>query len=212
VAAGRFLASIGEEDVVVEDRETRINHRIRAREVRLIDNNGVQVGVVPLGRALEMAEEAGLDLVEVAPQAKPPVCRIMDYGKFKYQKKKRQTEARKRQATVQLKEVKIRYKTDEHDLATKIRQAREFLADGHKVKFMMFFKGREIQFAGLGQQTMEKVAASLLDAAVLERPPRMEGRVLTMYFASRGVRKADGSSGAEARAADGGNDAKDQDE
>jgi len=198
--------------VVVEDRETRINHRIRAREVRLIDNNGVQVGVVPLGRALEMAEEAGLDLVEVAPQAKPPVCRIMDYGKFKYQKKKRQTEARKRQATVQLKEVKIRYKTDEHDLATKIRQAREFLADGHKVKFMMFFKGREIQFAGLGQQTMEKVAASLLDAAVLERPPRMEGRVLTMYFASRGVRKADGSSGAEARAADGGNDAKDQDE
>ena len=198
--------------MVVEDRETRINHRIRAREVRLIDNNGVQVGVVPLGRALEMAEEAGLDLVEVAPQAKPPVCRIMDYGKFKYQKKKRQTEARKRQATVQLKEVKIRYKTDEHDLATKIRQAREFLADGHKVKFMMFFKGREIQFAGLGQQTMEKVAASLLDAAVLERPPRMEGRVLTMYFASRGVRKADGSSGAEARAADGGNDAKDQDE
>jgi len=111
-----------------------------------------------------------------------------------------------------LKEVKIRYKTDEHDLATKIRQAREFLADGHKVKFMMFFKGREIQFAGLGQQTMEKVAASLLDAAVLERPPRMEGRVLTMYFASRGVRKTDGSSGAEARAADGGNDAKDQDE
>ncbi len=194
-----------------EDREVRINHRIRAREVRLIDNNGVQIGVVPLGRALELAEEAGLDLVEVAPQANPPVCRIMDYGKFKYQRKKRLAEARKRQVTVQLKEVKIRYKTDDHDLATKMRQAREFLEAGHKVKFMMFFKGREIQFAALGQQTMEKVAADMMDAAVLERPPRMEGRVLTMYLTSKGVRRPDTGGGRTGRS-EGGEHAEDQDE
>lgn len=190
-----------------EDREVRVNHRIRAREVRLIDNNGVQVGIVPLSKALEMAEEAGLDLVEVAPQATPPVCRIMDYGKFKYQRKKRLAEARKRQVAVQLKEVKIRYKTDGHDLATKMRQAREFLEAGHKVKFMMFFKGREFQFASLGQQTMEKVAADMLDAAVLERPPRMEGRILTMYLTSKGGRRPDR---ARASGPDGGVHAEDQ--
>lgn len=172
-----------------EEREVRVNHRIRAREVRLIDKEGVQVGIVPLSKALEMAEEAGLDLVEVAPTANPPVCRIMDYGKFKYQRKKRQAEARKRQSGGQLKEVKIRYKTDEHDLATKMRQAREFLMDGHKVKFVMAFKGRELQFLSLGQQTMEKVAAALMDVGVLERPPTMEGRILTMYLSPKGGRK-----------------------
>ncbi len=195
--------------MVVEEREVRVNHRIRAREVRLIDNNGVQVGVVPLSKALEMAEEVGLDLVEVAPLATPPVCRIMDYGKFKYQKKKRQAEARKRQVAAQLKEVKIRYKTDDHDLATKMRQAREFLDAGHKVKFMMFFKGREIQFAALGQQTMEKIAADMMDTAVLERPPQMEGRVLTMYLTSKGVRRPDGG---RAGRQDGGQHAQGQDE
>jgi len=178
-----------EEFVVVDDKDVRINTRIRAREVRLINHEGVQVGVVPLYQALQMAEEVGLDLVEVSPQAVPPVCRIMDFGKFKYQKKKRLQEAKKRQIVVQLKEVKIRYRTEENDLKTKLRQAREFLEEGHKVKFLMFFKGREIQFANLGQQVMEKVAADLMDAAILERPPRMEGRVLAMYFASKGVKK-----------------------
>jgi len=178
-----------EEFVVVDDKDVRINTRIRAREVRLINHEGVQVGVVPLYQALQMAEEVGLDLVEVSSQAVPPVCRIMDFGKFKYQKKKRVQEAKKRQIVVQLKEVKIRYRTEENDLKTKLRQAREFLEEGHKVKFLMFFKGREIQFANLGQQVMEKVAAELLEAAILERPPRMEGRVLAMYFASKGVKK-----------------------
>jgi translation initiation factor IF-3 len=177
--------------VVGEDKqqEVRINTRIRAREVRLIGAEGQQVGIVSLGQALQMAEEAGLDLVEVGATAMPPVCRVMDYGKFKYQRKKRQQEARKRQVVVQLKEVKIRYKTDDHDLQVKVRQARDFLQEGHKVKFVMFFKGREIQFAGLGQQVMEKVAADLLDSGTLERPPRMEGRVLAMYFISKGVQK-----------------------
>jgi len=178
-----------EEFVVVDDKDVRINTRIRAREVRLINHEGVQVGVVPLYQAPQMAEEVGLDLVEVSSQAVPPVCRIMDFGKFKYQKKKRVQEAKKRQIVVQLKEVKIRYRTEENDLKTKLRQAREFLEEGHKVKFLMFFKGREIQFANLGQQVMEKVAAELLEAAILERPPRMEGRVLAMYFASKGVKK-----------------------
>lgn len=177
--------------VTFEDREVRVNQRIRAREVRLIDSQGVQVGIVPLSRALEMAEEAGLDLVEVAPNANPPVCRIMDYGKFKYQRKKRLAEAKKRQASGQLKEVKIRYKTDEHDLSVKVRQAREFLEDGHKVKFVMAFKGREIQYASLGQQTMEKVAADLLDVGNMERPPKMEGKILTMYIAPKSGRKSE---------------------
>jgi len=154
--------------------------------VRLIDDNGVQVGIVPLADALERADDVGLDLVEVAAKANPPVCRIMDYGKFKYQQKKRQAEARKRQTISQLKEVKIRYKTDDHDLATKMRRATEFLNEGHKVKFMMFFKGREIQFTALGQQTMERIAAEMMEVAALERPPRMEGRVLTMYMTSKG--------------------------
>jgi len=177
--------------VIVEDKDkdVRVNTRIRAREVRLIDAEGRQVGVVPLAQALQMADDAGQDLVEVGAQAVPPVCRIMDYGKFKYQRKKRQQEARKRQVVAQLKEVKIRYKTDEHDLQTKQRQATEFLCEGHKVKFLMFFKGREIQFAQLGQQVMEKVAADLMEVAVLERPPRMEGRVLAMYLMSKGVKK-----------------------
>jgi translation initiation factor IF-3 len=172
---------------LVEDKDVRINSRIRAREVRLIGAEGQQVGVIPLYQAIQMAEDVGLDLVEVGATATPPVCRIMDYGKFKYQRKKRQQEARRRQVVVQLKEVKIRYKTDDHDLGTKLRQAREFLAEGHKVKFVMYFRGRELQFVGLGQMTMEKIAADLLDLAVLERPPKMEGRVLAMYFTSKGV-------------------------
>lgn len=171
------------------EKEARINRRIRAREVRLIGGDGAQLGIVTLTKALEIAEEEGLDLVEVAPESKPPVCRVMDYGKFKYQKKKRQAEARKRQVQVVLKEVKIRYKTDDHDLQTKVSQARRFLGEGNKVKFVMFFKGREVQFAELGYHVMEKVAADLMDVAVLERPPRMEHRILAMYFASKGVVK-----------------------
>jgi len=171
------------------EKEARINRRIRAREVRLIGGDGSQLGIVTLTQALEIAENEGLDLVEVAPDSKPPVCRVMDYGKFKYQKKKRQAEAKKRQVQVVLKEVKIRYKTDEHDLQTKVNQARRFLGEGNKVKFVMFFKGREVQFAELGFHVMEKVAAELMDIAVLERSPRMEHRLLAMYFASKGVVK-----------------------
>jgi len=171
------------------ENEARINRRIRAREVRLIGSDGSQLGVVSITQALEQAEEEGLDLVEVAPDSRPPVCRIMDYGKFKYQKKKRQAEAKKRQVQVVLKEVKIRYKTDEHDLVTKINQARRFLMEGNKVKFVMFFKGREVQFAELGYHVMERVAADLVEVSVMERPPRMEHRILAMYFASKGVVK-----------------------
>lgn len=144
---------------------------------------------MPVGQAIRLAEEEGLDLVEVAPQANPPVCRIMDYGKFKYQKKKRMQEAKKKQAIAQLKEIKLRYKTDSHDLATKIRQAEEFLEEGHKVKFVMYFKGREIQFANLGQQLMEKVASDLMHCAMVEKPPKMEGKVLTLLLTGKGGKR-----------------------
>jgi len=173
----------------LEDREVRINNRIRAREVRLIGVEGEQLGIVPFFEALRKAEDYGLDLVEVGSNANPPVCRIMDYGKYKYQRKKKQQEARKNQVVSQLKEVKIRYKTDEHDLQTKIRQARGFLMDGHKVKFLMYFRGREVAFVNLGHQTMERVAAEMMDVATLDKPPKMEGRQLAMYLASKGVVK-----------------------
>lgn len=185
----------GQED----EREARVNRRIRAREVRLIGADGEQLGIVRFEDALRMAEDVGLDLVEVSPQAVPPVCRIMDFGKFKYQRKKRLAEAKKRQVQVQLKEVKIRYKTEEHDLQTKMAQAIKFLQEGNKVKFVMFFRGREVQFANIGLVTMEKIAAELLDAGVLERPPRMEHRILAMYFTSKGVvkKKSEESEDAE---------------
>ena len=172
-----------------EEKEYRVNNKIRAREVRLVGVNGENMGVMSLSQALRMAEEAGLDLVEVAPNANPPVCRIMDFGKFKYERKKALAEQKKKQAGGQVKEVKIRYRTDQHDLQTKIRQTKEFLQDGHKVKISMFFKGRELQFLPLGRETMEKVASELMDVGTLERPITSEGRLLTMFVMPKTSKK-----------------------
>jgi translation initiation factor IF-3 len=171
-----------ERSAAIRDR-LRINNRIRAREVRLIDENGVQVGIVPIRDALLMAEERGLDLVEVAPNAVPPVCRILDYGKFRYEQSKKEREARKNQKQVEVKQIRLEPKTDEHDLDVKAKQARRFLLDGDKVKFNLRFRGREIFHQEIGLEMLERMAEELRDISVVEQRPTMEGRVLTLLLA-----------------------------
>lgn len=160
----------------------RINERIRVPEVRVVDALGEQLGVMSVEEALERAAAAQLDLVEVAPQAKPPVCRIMDYGKYKYQQKKRANDARKKSAKVERKEIKMRPKTDEHDFMTKLRQARGFLGEHHKVKLTVMFKGREITHPELAQEMLERAGRELSDVADIEQAPKLEGRNMTMGF------------------------------
>jgi translation initiation factor IF-3 len=166
----------------IRDRQ-RVNNRIRAREVLLIDEDGTRVGVVPLRDALALAEERGLDLVEVAPNAVPPVCRILDYGKFRYEQTKKDREARKNQKQAELKEVRLKPKTDDHDLEVKAKQARKFLLAGDKVKFTVRFRGREIFHPDIGREMLEQMAEELRDVATVEQRPLMEGRALSLMLA-----------------------------
>ncbi|MDY7231014.1 translation initiation factor IF-3 [Hyalangium rubrum] len=164
-------------------RDQRTNRRIRAREVRVVGSDGGQLGVMPLEAALERARTEGLDLVEISPMASPPVCKIMDYGKFKYEEKKKASESRRAQVTVQLKEVKLRPKTEEHDYEFKVRNVRRFLEDGNKAKVVIQFRGREITYRAQGTAILEDVVKDLKDVAVVEQPPRMEGRLMFMILA-----------------------------
>jgi translation initiation factor IF-3 len=158
----------------------RINEHIRVPEVRLIGIDGQQVGVMPTKEALAQAVEAHLDLVEVAPQASPPVCRIMDYGKFKYQQSKKQQEARRRATTIQVKEVKVRPKIEEHDMGFKLRNAKRFLEDGDKVKISVIFRGREIAHTDRGFRILSQMAEALAEVGNVEQNPKLEGRNLSM--------------------------------
>src|SRR5215218_5055234 len=161
----------------------RINNRIRAPQVRLIDDQGGQLGIVQLREALAIAEERGLDLMEVAPNAVPPVCRIVDYGKFRYEQTKKDREARKNQKQAELKEVRLKPKTDDHDLEVKAKQARKFLLSGDKVKFTVRFRGREIFHPDIGREMLEQMAEELRDVATVEQRPLMEGRALSLMLA-----------------------------
>jgi translation initiation factor IF-3 len=165
-------------------RDARTNRRIRARELRVIGPEGEQLGVLPLEGALAKAAEFGLDLVEVSPMAKPPVCKIMDYGKFKYETKKKANEAKKKQTVVKLKEVKFRPKTEEHDYNFKVKAIREFLAEGNKARVTVMFRGREITHREIGQNILRRIETDLKDIAVVEQTPRMEGRLLFMILAA----------------------------
>ena len=151
-------------------------------EVRLVDENGNQVGVVPTRQALDMAREAGLDLVEVSPQAKPPVCKILDYGKYKFQLQKKASEARKNQQIVTVKEITIRPRTDDHDYDVKMKNARKFLERGDKVKFNLRFRGREMAHQDLGLEMMERIESDLQDVAKVDQKPRQEGRNMNMLL------------------------------
>ena len=161
----------------------RINRMIRVPQVRVIDADGNQMGVLATRDALTAAETAGLDLVEVAPTATPPVCRIMDYGKFKYQTSKKAKEAKKKQTVISVKEMKLRGKTEEHDFQFKLRNIKRFLEDGDKVKILIMFKGREITHTELGMGMLKRVAEELKDVATIETAPKLEGRSMTMIVA-----------------------------
>jgi len=151
--------------------------------VRLIDDEGEQVGIVPLAAALAKAEEVGLDLVEVSPTAKPPVCRIMDYGKFRYEQSKKLQEAKKKQTVVEVKEIKLRPKTEVHDLNFKIKNIRKFLEQKNKVKVTLRFRGREIIYAdSLGMEVLNKVGEAVGDIGVILQSPAMEGRQMSMFL------------------------------
>jgi translation initiation factor IF-3 len=164
-------------------RDARTNRRIRAKELRVIGAQGEQLGILTLEAALAKAQEAGLDLVEISPTAKPPVCKIMDYGKFKYDEKKRQAQARKKQVIVQQKAVKLRPKTDAHAYEFKMRNVRRFLEEGNKAKLTVMFRGREIVHKDIGQKFLTRVTEDLKDMAIVEQSPRMEGRQMFMILA-----------------------------
>jgi translation initiation factor IF-3 len=165
--------------------QVRVNDRIRAREVRVIDEEGEQLGIMTPQQAIDLARQRGYDLVEVAPMANPPVCRIIDFGKYLYEQKKRAHEAKKKQAVIEVKEIKFRPMTDDHDYNFKMKHAREILADGNKVKATIRFRGREITHKELGFQLLDRLEKDLADKGVAEARPRHEGMQLIMIFGPR---------------------------
>jgi translation initiation factor IF-3 len=169
----------------VKEEGHRINHRIEAREIRLIDAEGENQGIMPTRQALALAEESGLDLVELSPDAKPPVCKILDYGKFKYQEQKKAAEARKKQKVIEIKEIKMRPMIDDHDYGVKMKAIRRFFDEGDKVKVTLRFRGREMAHQELGQRLLDRVKGDTIEVAKVESEPRFEGRQIVMVLAPK---------------------------
>lgn len=167
----------------------RINREIRAEKVRLIGKDGGQVGIVDIYRALMQAEQDGLDLVEVSPNATPPVCRIIDYGKFCYQMTKKEKESKKSQQQTKLKEIKVKPNIDEHDLLIKVKHTQEFIKKGNKVRVTCTFRGREMAHPELGQRIINRIIEYLMDVAQQESPPKFIGRNLSVVFAPIGKKR-----------------------
>ncbi|WP_126379843.1 translation initiation factor IF-3 [Desulfovibrio ferrophilus] len=163
--------------------QSRCNRQIRVREVRVIGADGEQAGIMATQDALQMAMDLGLDLVEVAPNSRPPVCKIMDYGRYKYQLQKKQQEARRKQSTVQIKEIKVRPKTDDHDFNTKLKHVLRFLEGGDRVKVTVFFRGREIVHKDRGMMILQRMVEAVGDLAKVEQQPRSEGRTMSLLLA-----------------------------
>jgi translation initiation factor IF-3 len=163
----------------------RINEEIRVRDVQLIDDKGVNHGTVPIDRALQIAREAGQDLVEISPNQSPPVCKILDYGRFKYQAQKKAAEARKKQKTIEIKEIKMRPNIDTHDYEVKMKAIRRFFEEGDKVKVTLRFRGREMAHLELGAKLLERVKAETAPIAKIEAEPKIEGRQMMMVLAPR---------------------------
>ncbi|HHV79947.1 MAG TPA: translation initiation factor IF-3 [Firmicutes bacterium] len=174
---------VGGAGVIIKD--LRVNQAIKAREVRLVSPEGEQLGIVSLKDALKAAADRGLDLVEVAPTAKPPVCRIMDFGKYKYEQAKKDREAKKKQKISELKEIKVRPTIDDHDFDVKLRSVRRFLADGDRVRIVVMFRGREIVHLDIGKAILERFAKGVADSAVVEKVPKVEGKNMTMTLAPK---------------------------
>jgi len=169
----------------LSEKDLRINEQIRVREVRLIGEDGEQKGIVPTQEALRMAQELGLDLVEVAPQANPPVCKILNYGKFKFENEKKIRDSKKKQKQLKVKEIRMQPKIDEHDLAFKSKHIREFLAEGNKVKVTVRFRGRELAHTELGLDVLKDVLQRIEGDYVMDKPPAMEGRFMSMVLSPK---------------------------
>ena len=166
-------------------RGPRMNHQIRIRQIRVIDNEGEQLGVLETADALALARERGFDLVEIAPDQRPPVCRIMDYGKFKYEQKKKDQASKRKQHQAKVKEVRVRPKIGEHDIQVKVRRARQFIEDGDKVQIHCLFRGREMAHKGVAQQVMMGLFEQIEDIAKIEVRPHMEGRRMVMLVSRK---------------------------
>ncbi|MGI6531437.1 MAG: translation initiation factor IF-3 [Bacillota bacterium] len=166
-------------------KDLRINDQIRAKKVRVIAEDGEQLGIMDIRDALRLSDEHNLDLVEIAPNATPPVCRLMNYGKYKYEQSKREKESRKNQKVIEVKELRVTPTTDVHDLEFKTNRAKEFLSRGNKVKFSVLFRGREIVHSHLGQEILTGIAEKLSEVADLERAPKLEGRNMVMILAPK---------------------------
>ncbi|NLY75082.1 MAG: translation initiation factor IF-3 [Firmicutes bacterium] len=165
--------------------ELRINEAIRAKEIRVVSGDGEQLGIMSVKEAIKLAQEKDLDLVEVAPTAKPPVCRIMDYGKYRYEQSKREREARKKQKVIEIKEVRMTPKIESHDFQVKVRATLKFLNDGDKVKAIIRFRGREIVHADLGKALLMQLFESVKDHAIIEREPKIEGKNMIMILSKK---------------------------
>ena len=187
------IYGLGGEDIAISRRTNRgsrsnrinINRNIRAKEVRVIDPDGNQIGVIPTYKAIAVANDFGLDLVEISPNADPPVCKIMDYGRYKYELTKKKQEAKKKQTTFQLKEIKVRPKTGEHDLNTKIGHIKKFINRKDKVKVTVIFRGREITLTQQGRKLLEQIVQETEEIATVEQHPKFEGRTMVMVLAPK---------------------------
>ena len=182
-AVSRFRDGTPTEEGEISDKRVRVNEQIRISPIRLIQDDGEQIGIVSIDEARARASERGMDLVEVAPEARPPVVKMMDYGKYKYEAARAAREARKKQHTIQVKEVKFRPGIEEHDYEFKIRHARRFLDEGNKVKLTMMFRGRQVTHPELGLEVLSRVTEDLQDVAKVESKPSFEGRTMSMVLA-----------------------------
>ena len=171
--------------LTISKQELQINNEIRDRELRVINSDGTQLGIMPLNKALGIAAEQNLDLVKIAPQAKPPVCKIMDYGKYRFEQAKREKEARKNQRVIEIKEIRLSLNIDTHDFNTKLSHARKFISAGNKVKVSIRFRGREMGHPEIGTEIMKKFAVGCEDLANIEKPAKLEGRNMIMFLAPK---------------------------
>ncbi|MBR5562386.1 MAG: translation initiation factor IF-3 [Clostridia bacterium] len=169
----------------MSSKEQQINEEIRDKEIRVISNDGEQLGIMSASEALKLAESKNLDLVKIAPAAKPPVCKIMDYGKFRFEKAKKEKEAKKNQKIIEIKEIRLSLNIDTHDFETKINHARKFISQGNKVKVSIRFRGREMAHSDLGISTMQRCAEAMADCASVEKPAKLEGRQMLMFLAPK---------------------------
>ena len=169
----------------IRNKELQINEQIRDKEVRVVDSDGTQLGILPIRQAMDLADQRNLDLVKIAPQTKPPVCKIIDYGKFRFEQSKREKEQRKNQRIVEIKEVRLSLNIDTHDFETKKNHAVRFISEGNKVKASIRFRGREMGHPELGQEIMKRFADAMSEVANVEKPAKLEGRTMLMFLAPK---------------------------